>query len=49
MIKVYSRHKIYWFKNREEAAAILRADPAAEIIEFRIYWNATNREWRVTT
>jgi hypothetical protein len=47
MIKVYSKNRIYWFKSREEAAPIMRADPGAAIIEFRIYWQADNREWRV--
>jgi len=47
MIKVYSRHKIYWFKSREEAAPIMRADPAANILEFKVYWHAINRQWEV--
>lgn len=49
MIKVYSRHKIYWFKSIAEAAPIMRADPAAKIIEYKVYWHAIRGQWEVTS
>lgn len=49
MIKVYSRNKIYWFKSKQDAAPIMRADPTAEIIEFKVYWHPLTKQWEVTT